>query len=384
MPQAGTNHTPDPSEVIHFEAVLDHALDEARKVFVPGDNTLPSSSLSSEMTESLKELSRNAQRASAAFTNIVTCLAIKAALPNVDIRYHQTQIQSDTPRPADFNFRGVSERVVYPWLSAHEFQGARSGWQTRTLERPKPYTLTYEENIQYVKEPFLKTFNEIEVLNASPEAALKLLMLLQLQFRETRRIDLAIPKTNDISQIIALFRQHFFRRYEARGASRLPVLAFHSIYSVLVQELARFQNMTLLDLQEHSAADAQTGAIGDIEIADGTGKIFEALEIKHDIEITHEIIEAAKRKIMTSPPDRYYLLTTHQNCDGSPLQDELDQIQARFGCQVIVNGVVPSLRYYLRLLKSPSLVFQYYAEALAKETAIAHEHRLAWNEIVLG
>jgi DNA (cytosine-5)-methyltransferase 1 len=72
------------------------------------------------------------------------------------------QIQKDTDRPAGFNFRGLSEITVYPWISRNRFEGAKSGWQTRTLERPKPYKLDYDENIAYVKSDFLAVFDEIE------------------------------------------------------------------------------------------------------------------------------------------------------------------------------------------------------------------------------
>ena len=90
-------------------------------------------------------------------TNIVTCLAIKTAMPEVDIRYHQVQIQHQTKRSAGFNFRGISENVIYTWLSDHNFDGAKSGWQTRTFERPKPYSLDYDENIGDIKESFMLT-----------------------------------------------------------------------------------------------------------------------------------------------------------------------------------------------------------------------------------
>lgn len=372
------------AESIDFDGILQTALDEATKEFTPGEAGLPKTSLSPKMIASLTELSQKAGASSSAFTNIVTCLTIKVAKPTVDIRYHQTQIQGLTTRPAGFNFRTPSEKKIYPWLSSHDFQGAKSGWQTRTMERPKPYDLNYDENIQHVKGPFLWVFNEIEVLGASAEEALKVLIHLQLQFRETQRISLAVPVIDDISEIVKLFQRHFFKQYAARGASRLPVLAFHAIYQALVNELARYSGMTLRDLEEHSAADSQTGAIGDIEVANARGEVFEALEIKHDIEITSAILESAKRKIMTAHPNRYYLLTTHGNCDASSLQGELRVIQVRFGCQVIVNGVIPSLRYYLRLLSTPSVVLKNYVDALKSEGAIAHEHREAWNEIALS
>ena len=89
--------------------------------------------LSDEFVETLKELSEKSQKAATGFTNVITCLAIKAAMPNVDMRYHQTQIQTQTDRPAGFNFRGVSERTVAPWLTDHTFESAQSRSPTQNF-----------------------------------------------------------------------------------------------------------------------------------------------------------------------------------------------------------------------------------------------------------
>ena len=92
------------------QSKLGEALALAEEAFAAG--TQPKVSLSDRLQESLDGLHARAQAASAVFTNIITCLAIKSAIPNADVRYHQTQIQKDTDRPAGVNFRGISENVV--------------------------------------------------------------------------------------------------------------------------------------------------------------------------------------------------------------------------------------------------------------------------------
>jgi len=52
--------------------------------------------LSTRLKDSLVKISGLSQKASTGFTNIVTCLAIKVARPDVDVRYHQVQIQDQT------------------------------------------------------------------------------------------------------------------------------------------------------------------------------------------------------------------------------------------------------------------------------------------------
>ena len=364
---------------------LDKAMSRAESNFLASN--LNNYSLSKRLSDALKDISGLSQKASTGFTNIVTCLAIKAAMPNVDIRYHQVQIQDKTDRPAGFNFRGVSEKIIYPWLTEHAFEGAKSGWQTRTFERPKPYMLTYDENIGDIKDSFLATFDEMEVNRQSAEDALAYLIHLQLIHRETTKIILSIPRTKDIQLIVKVFKDHFFYSYKAsKGASRLPVLALYAVYSVLVEQLDRYKGMELKLLEEHSAADSQTGAIGDIEIVDTkTNSVFEAIEVKHGIALNERIIQDAAKKIMDKSVDRYYILTTHSACEPDDvLHQQIAKIKSLYNCQLIANGVIPSLKYYLRLLSDPSLVFPKYVELLASDKTIKHEHREVWNKLAIS
>lgn len=364
---------------------LDEALALAEAAFAA--DTLPNVSISDRLKTSLDSINARAKAASAVMTNIVTCLAIKSARPSADVRYHQTQIQKDTDRSAGVNFRGVSEEMVYPWISRNRFEGAQSGWQTRTLERPKPYTMSYDENIAHVKTEFLAVFDEVEEYGQPAFDALTYLVYKQVVRREEVRITLSIPKTQDIATIVELFKLHFFQSYKgSRGASRLPVLALHAIYTVMVPELRRYAGKLVVALNEHSAADSQTGSIGDIEISNGVGGgIFEAVEVKYELPITESIAANVQLKVMDKAISRYYILTTNQNCepdDGA--KKIIEKIRAVYDCQVIANGVMPTIRYYLRLLDNPSAVFPVYVELLRRDKAIAHEHRTAWNNVVMG
>lgn len=361
---------------------LDHALADANALFLA--ETKPNFHLSGRMVGALTTLNAKAQAASAVFNNVVTCLAIKSGNPGVDVRYHQVQIQQETDRPAGVNFRTISEDTVYPWLDSQRFQGAKSGWQTRTLERPKPYTLDYAENIAHVRSEFLIVFDEIEERDASAHEALKFLIYNQIIRREESQITLAIPKTQDIAAIVELFRRHFFSTYAGtRGASRLPVLAIHAIYSQITVELKRYDGKSLLPLQLHSAADSQTGSLGDVEVADdASGEIFEAVEVKHGLPISESVVAGVREKVMNRQIERYYILTTAERCEpDTAAKAIIENIKSVYECQVIANGVIPTLRYYLRLLDDPSAVFPAYASLLQTDRSIAHEHRVGWNAV---
>lgn len=369
---------------------LDKAYELADNYFITRNGTVPpfaKKNLNKQFIASLEEMASQCEKASTGYLNLLTSLAIKATLKDsVDIRYHQVQIQNQTDHPAGFNFRGVSEEVMYDWMQQHEFPSAKSGWQTRTFERPKPYMLDYDENIGSIKKPFLDCYDQVERQGQDAFFALAFLLWRREQLREKSSIVMSIPKLTNVLQITNLFEEHFFYKFkDSKGTSRLPVLALYAIYKVLISELQRFEGKQLKDLQAHSAADSQTGSIGDIEVANEDGSIFEAIEVKHGLPINIAIIDSAKQKIRGSQVERYYILTTYEE---QILSDELtsaaNQVEKLLGCQMIINGVIPSIRYYLRLLTNPGKVIPEYVSLLVADGAISFEHRDVWNKITTG
>lgn len=86
---------------------------------------------------------------------------------------------------------------------------------------------------------------------------------------------------------------------------------------------------------------------------------------------------------MDKSVDRYYILTTRNLCDpDDELKARITHIKAPYNCQLIANGVIASLKYYLRLLSDPSLVFPQYVDLLQADRAIGHEHRSVWNKLL--
>ncbi len=60
------------------------------------------------------------------------------------------------------------------------------------------------------------------------------------------------------------------------------------------------------------------------------------------------------------------------------------RIRDSHGAEVIVNGVLPTIKYFLRLLKNPASIFPAYVHLLGTDTAISFEHKQTWNDIVIG
>ncbi|MDE0427783.1 MAG: hypothetical protein OXN25_23240 [Candidatus Poribacteria bacterium] len=152
--------------------------------------------------------------------------------------------------------------------------------------------------------------------------------------------------------------------------------------------IERYIGKELAPLKSHTTSDIKSGGIGDIEVLDENGDFFEAVEIKHNIPISPDLVQGAYQKFADTSVCRYYLLTTAEpNVDDSETIDRLvQQIHRQHGCEVIVNGILPSLKYYLRLLSNPKLFLDCYSKNLQldfdRNTDIKTAHLNYWNELL--
>lgn len=114
------------------------------------------------------------------------------------------------------------------------------------------------------------------------------------------------------------------------------------------------------------------------------GNAFEGVEIKHGLPITGQLVADAYEKFKIYPTDRYYLLTTANMdaADWTAIEYEITRIRRIHGCQVIVNGVYSTLKYYLRLLENPADFIDRYVELLKVDETVKFPHKDAWNQLV--
>ena len=116
-----------------------------------------------------------------------------------------------------------------------------------------------------------------------------------------------------------------------------------------------------------------------------TGDFWEGVEIKHNIAITPAMIEDAYAKFAAAPVSRYYLLTTAEPnlSDAVEIEKKIGDIRSEHGCEVIANGLLPSIKYSLRLLPEPEEFLIAYALALQMDydanTDLKTAHLEHWN-----
>lgn len=355
------------------------------KVFAEAMETVGSddfikSNLNDGISKHLQEILDRSESAKAVLTVIITSLVYKIQNPEQDIRNHQTSIENG------YSGRTFDTKYITPFLKSVKFPAmAESGWLTRSLEQKVPYDTNYSGAIRpaSLKTAFLETIDFIQKGNQLDDVLSYLFQGLIIQ-RNSQQIDLAKPLNLPIATIVDLLSKHFDTKYLAEGASRLPVLALYAAYQCLINETKRFERRTLLPMESHTSADSRSGRIGDIDIVDEKERAFEAVEVKHGIAITAQLVKDAFEKFKTTQVNRYYLLST-ANIDISEkdeIDQEIDRIKNIHGCHVIANGLTHSLKYYLRLLSDTSEFIENYVNLIENDTALKFEHKKQWNTII--
>ncbi len=326
----------------------------------------------------LERISKN----KAVYTVLITLSLYKYLYPNQDIRQHKIEL------PNGFSGRNFDFKYVTPTLKELGLPAmAESGWLTRSLEQAYPYDMNFNGKItpQELKPAFLNTVAYIQKGKNQAYDILRILLNGGIQFKQANQINIQKLDTQEIHiyQIIELLRQHFEFNYKTHGGSKLPVIAFYAIYHILMNELERFKNCILGELGSHTASDRTSKSGGDIEIFKNN-QLFEALEIKLDKAPNAHMIRIAYEKINKFSINRYYILSglPIQEYEIKKVNDLIDEIQNEHGCQLIVNGLYPSLKYYLRLISEPKLFLNQYIELVERDTELQIIHKEKLQELL--
>lgn len=357
-----------------LQGIYNIAIDEVTKQ----DYSTP---LPDETAEQICLLVSRSEASKGMMTVLITLFTHKIFNPQQDIRYHQAQ------QPSGFAGRSIDSEHITPFMKSVSFPAmSESGWLTRSLEQPHPYTLDYPGKITppAVKEAFLQLIDKVQCQGTSAEEVLKYIIKLLIKQRDSLNIELAKPHSLSIAQIIKLLERHFTYKYTTHGASRLPTLALYAAYQYMAVNFPRYKDKTLCPLESHNSADSQSGRIGDIEVNNSNGSAFEGVEIKHEIQITAQMVADAYEKFKANSTDRYYLLTTANmdSADWEAIETEVARIRQIHGCQVIVNGVYSTLKYYLRLMDDPAEFIDKYVELLKHDETVKFQHKTVWNDLV--
>lgn len=331
----------------------------------------------------LQLIGKNSSKRKGIYTVLTTLLYYKYLHPEQDIRKHQAQIENG------LSGRSFDTKYVTPILKKHKLPSmAESGWLTRSLEQPYPYTLDYNGKIpQLLKNPFLETLDYVQ---KNPKKAIYMLrILLHTVIEETSKnqikiIPLSNPEKLTIDKTINALNEHFSHHYGTHNGAKLPVLAFHAIYISLINEIKRYEDCYLAPLASLTACDKSNKASGDIEIFHKDNTLFEAIEIKLDKQIDTQIVRVVEEKIYKQNPQRYYILSVLgiNSNDAEEISEIVHNVSTKHGCQIIINGLLPTIKYYLRLITNLQTFIENYSNAIQEDNELQIEHKSFWNALI--
>lgn len=317
------------------------------------------------------------------YTVLITLSTHKIFNPKQDIRNHQTGLNNG------FSGRSIDTQFITPTLKELGLTSmSESGWLTRSLEQPYPYNRNYNGKISNkdVRESFLEIVDYINSNPDGPKTVLKYLLYRSIQIREKNVIvlnPLTNPEKITVSILINSLSTYFNTNYSTSGGSKIPVITYYSIYQLLLQEVKRYDGYFLDKLGSHTTSDRTSKSSGDIEIKDKHGNVFESLEIKYDVEIDTHIIRRVKEKILKFNPKRYYVLSSGgiKHEDYNDVMNLSEEIRTSHGCQLIINGLIPTLNYYFRLIQDLNQFLLIFNENILSDKDLKIIHKKSWEKI---
>lgn len=319
------------------------------------------------------------------FTVLVTLLFYKIHHASQDIRRHKIELSEGNDK--GFSGRSFDTAYITPVLKELGLPSmAESGWLTRSLEQAHMYTLSYQGKIsdKEVKAAFLNLLNAVQCEGFSAKTVLT--YLIKKAFEKSKENEIEIialenPDSLTISQVINILSEQFSHNYGEAGGAKLPMLAFHAVYSLLVKEMKKYEGCKLKEIGSYTASDRTSNTAGDIEVFDSNATLLEAVEIKLGIPVDKNMVLRARGKILRFRPKQYYILSTQDIVieDKADIQEIINEIRETHGCQLIINGVIPTLKYYLRLVSDISEFIENYSELIERDNEIKQSHKLYWN-----
>ena len=323
---------------------------------------------------------------------LVTSLVKKIHEPSQDIRLHRTDFENG------YSARVLDTQVTTPFFKDKFPKYANKETSFLTLATRERIRWTKDEgnNLKIrdkkLKTCFLNIFEQIEEKQASPKDYLnyifaKLIALSRTEQALFESTNLASEnlETLNIYLIIKILQEYF----DTKQSSRLPVVAIYSIYEILLPKFERYKNKKLLALQVHTSSDKH--GFGDIEIYTTDNQPFEIVEVKHNIPIDKYLIFDIAKKMQNIKIDRYYILTTFANGFESlesekEVTDYILELKKTQGIDIIANGIITTLKYYLRFIDNYQEFIDVYTQNLIKDaknsTEIKNFHLEKWTEIL--
>ena len=368
--------------------ILEKALSDAKKLIEKNKVNKFPDVIKSNIDTLIGKIDSNKSLLSA----LVTSLVKKITTPEQDIRLHRTDFEKG------YSARSLDTQITAPFFKQHfpKYANKESAFLTLATREKIPWTKTEGQNLKIrdknVKTSYLEIFDVIQKGKVKQKDCLqyifaKLFVLSQEQYAI---FDETIEAVNfdeiiNITTVIKMLEAHF----EIKLSSRLPVIAIYTVYQELIKEVKRYSNKELKSLNVHTSSDKH--GYGDVEVWNKNNTPFEMVEIKHNIAIDRNLIFDIAKKSEKTTIERYYILTTYKNSFVSKEEEEyinkfILKLYKDSGIEIIANGIIPSLKYYLRFIEDYKGFLLAYTENLIVDaknsTEIKDFHIEKWKELL--
>jgi DNA adenine methylase len=281
----------------------------------------------------------------------MACLVAKLSDPSIDIRKPYTEIGGT----GIYSGRHFDETYITPFAFKHGLPVNPTTSFLTPAFRTNKNIIT--PGVQLVGRPKQLYLNVVDLITAVYEGTIKaedllteiIRWLLIIRAERKQRIETLFASLkgseNDSAlpaeSIVTLIVQHM----ALPKSARLPVLVIAAAYEAAQEHLGEHH----LPLQGHNAADRQTGALGDVEIAlKDDGNTVTVYEMKAKRVIRDDIDIAVQKLAVTSQQiDNYIFITTEK------IEDEVKEyatmMYEKIGIEFVILDCIGFLRHFLHL-----------------------------------
>jgi len=281
---------------------------------------------------------------------LMACLLGKIDNPSVDPRKPYTKIKTDDC----FSGRRYDEDCLTDFVSKHDLPcNSTTAFLTpvfRVINQPLSLDLVLEGKDKSVIYSTLQLLDE--VANGRIDAKLLLTevirTLIVMRNESKARLESLLQScrqnANDFplssNDIVNLIRRHLQCKY----VSRLPVLIVAAAYKVAESKLGE----KILPLHSHTAADKQTGALGDIEIClEGDDQVVTVYEMKlKAVSITDIDLALGKIASNNSRIHNYIFISTDK-IDDTVAEYAASSYQKTGGTEIAILDCLGFLSHFL-------------------------------------
>ena len=283
---------------------------------------------------------------------LMACMLAKLDRPEIDPRKPYTEIGGKD----SFSGRTYDEQYLTHFINANHLPcNPTTGFLTpafRNIDKPLSTIVAivgrpaqvYRDTVQILEDVAKGRVSAKDILTD----AIRLLVVVREE-KKARMATLlaslqhnkgAIPLSSEA--VVKLLEQHL----ACKHSSRLPVLVVAAAYRAAADKLGE----RALPLQAHTAADEQTGAMGDVEIClMNDDRVVTIYEMKSK-RVTVDDIDRALQKITERKPriDNYVFITT------DVIDDEVKTYAAAVyektgGTEIVVLDCIGFVRHFLHL-----------------------------------